>query len=96
MNGLMDKLLTKVASIANQPNRIVTMADKLLSKIVSEETAMAVCVDLWCEWRRDHCYNEPNDGYTTNKSKWCFTNCGYNWYHTGEHCCWLTYPTGRC
>jgi hypothetical protein len=52
------------------------------------------CTDLYCEWR-PKCYNEPGGWSTTYKEKWCFTNCGYFFYYTGQNCCYTTQP-GSC
>ena len=92
MYGLIDVLLEKIESVVNQPSPIITMADKLLSRIVSGEEAHA-CYDIHCQWN-DQCYNEPGGWHTDYKAKVCLTNCGY-WYDTGQRCCYRTSP-GSC
>ena len=92
MYSLIDALLAKVESVANQPNLIITMVDKLLSKIVLTEDAHA-CNDVYCQWR-DRCRNLSGGWHQNYKRKYCLTNCGY-WYDTGQECCTANSP-GSC
>ncbi len=69
-------------------------ADPLAADLLAPAPVELACVDLYCEWR-DRCYNEPGGWSTTYKAKYCFTNCGYFWYYTGQNCCYTTQP-GSC
>jgi hypothetical protein len=53
------------------------------------------CVDLYCEWRSGGCRNLTSTWNQTWKWKYCFTNCGYYWYNTGQTCCYTSQP-GQC
>lgn len=92
MYSLINELLAKVESVVNRPSHIITMADKLLSKIVSGEEAHA-CYDIHCQWN-DQCSNNSG-GCDYYKAKVCLTNCGY-WYDTGQTCCWTSVPYCSC
>ena len=52
------------------------------------------CYDLTCEWR-DDCFEDGYGGKTDYKKEYCFTNCGYYWYFTGNTCCYRSSP-GSC